>query len=66
MANDTESNQARRLLVALYDQRTELGEVANELISLLTAAGVGMPTRADRSGGSSPVDGVSADHDGAN
>jgi len=33
-------NQAQRLLDELYRQRTELGEIAAELISLLEAAGV--------------------------
>ena len=31
---------AKRLLEELYRQRTELGEIATELISLLQAAGV--------------------------
>ena len=31
---------AQRLLEELYRQRTELGEIATELISLLKAAGV--------------------------
>ncbi len=38
--NDSELNQAQRLLDELYRQRTELGEIAAELISLLEAAGV--------------------------
>ncbi len=33
-------NPERRLLQELYRQRTELGEIAAELISLLEAAGV--------------------------
>lgn len=33
-------NQAQRLLGELYRQRTELGEIAADLISLLEAAGV--------------------------
>jgi hypothetical protein len=33
-------NQAQRLLDELYRQRTELGEIAAELISLLESAGV--------------------------
>lgn len=33
-------NQAQRLLEELYRQRTELGEIAAELITLLEAAGV--------------------------
>ena len=36
--NDLEP--AQRLLEELYRQRTELGEIATELISLLKAAGV--------------------------
>jgi len=66
MANHTDKNQAKRLLKALVEQRSELGEVANELISLLTAAGVGGP-EADESGsrGSTPVDGVCAKRNGA-
>jgi len=39
-AEDTDLNQAQRLLEELYRQRTELGEIATELISLLEAAGV--------------------------
>lgn len=67
MADHNEPNQARRLLTALYEQRAELGEVANELISLLTAAGLGDPERTDNdSGGSTPVDGVRAGNNGAN
>jgi len=38
--DDTDLNQAQRLLEELYRQRTELGEIAAELISLLEAAGV--------------------------
>jgi hypothetical protein len=38
--DDTGLNQAQRLLEELYCQRTELGEIAAELISLLEAAGV--------------------------
>ena len=33
-------DSAKRLLEELYRQRTELGEIATELISLLQAAGV--------------------------
>jgi hypothetical protein len=39
-ADGTDLNQAQRLLEELYRQRTELGEIAAELISLLEAAGV--------------------------
>lgn len=46
-----ESNLAKRLLEALYEQRGELGAIASELISLLQAAGVSMPDgMRDRSG----------------
>ena len=38
--NDSDLSQAQRLLEELYCQRTELGEIAAELISLLEAAGV--------------------------
>jgi len=38
--DDADLNQAQRLLEELYRQRTELGEIAAELISLLEAAGV--------------------------
>lgn len=41
--NDTDASQAQRLLEELYRQRTELGEIATELISLLQAAGVSIP-----------------------
>jgi len=46
--HDTAPNAARQLLEALYRQRTELGDIANDLISLLQAAGVSIP---DGSGG---------------
>jgi hypothetical protein len=50
-----ESNEAQRLLEALYGQRAELGEIAAELISLLEAAGVSVPTGTnDRSENSLP------------
>lgn len=39
-SNDDGVNPERRLLEELYRQRTELGEIAAELISLLEAAGV--------------------------
>jgi hypothetical protein len=38
--NDDGLNPEQRLLEELYRQRTELGEIAAELISLLEAAGV--------------------------
>lgn len=38
--DNEELDSARRLLDELYRQRTELGEIATELISLLHAAGV--------------------------
>jgi hypothetical protein len=38
--DDANLNQAQRLLEELYRQRTELGEIAAELITLLEAAGV--------------------------
>jgi len=66
MANKTETNQAKRLLKALLEQRSELGDIANELISLLAAAGVGGSEQAGScSSGSSPVDGVCAKRNGA-
>ena len=39
-SNDADLSQEQRLLEELYRQRTELGEIAAELISLLEAAGV--------------------------
>jgi|GEM_PF-2245053 hypothetical protein len=39
-SDDADLNQAQRLLEELYRQRTELGEIAAELITLLEAAGV--------------------------
>lgn len=38
--NNEDLDSAKRLLDELYRQRTELGEIATELISLLQAAGV--------------------------
>lgn len=38
--DNADLNQAQRLLEELYRQRTELGEIAAELITLLEAAGV--------------------------
>jgi hypothetical protein len=38
-----EENQAQRLLEGLYEQRNELGEVADELVELLLDAGVPLP-----------------------
>lgn len=60
--NDREAEhgrlQAQRLLEELYRQRTELGEIAGELISLLQAAGINrIPDRTpDRDGGGSSSD----------
>jgi len=53
---DTEPNMAQQLLEALYEQRTELGEIANDLISLLQAAGVGFPDGGQPLSGDSPPD----------
>jgi len=53
--NDRDANQAQLLLEALYRQRSELGEIATELISLLQAAGVSIPDGPQtRAGDSSP------------
>lgn len=52
--NDGDANQAQRLLEALYRQRTELGEIATELISLLQAAGVSIPDGPQTGAGDSP------------
>ena len=54
--SDRDANQARRLLEALYRQRTELGEIATELISLLQAAGVSIPDGPQTRAGDSPPD----------
>lgn len=51
---ETGATQAQRLLEELYRQRTELGEIANELISLLQAAGVSIPDGPDTRSGDSP------------
>jgi len=49
--------QAQRLLEELYRQRTELGEIATELISLLKAAGVSTTDGPDnRNVDSSPLE----------
>lgn len=54
-SNGGNANQAQRLLEALYRQRSELGDIANELISLLQAAGVSIPDGPQtRAGDSSP------------
>lgn len=37
--------QAQRLLDGLYRQRGELGDIANDLISRLKAAGIMLPSR---------------------
>ena len=47
-------NTPRQLLEALYRQRTELGDIANDLISLLQAAGVSIPNGSDDPFGGSP------------
>lgn len=47
-------DSARRLLEELYRQRTELGEIATELISLLHAAGVGTTDGPDNRNVDSP------------
>jgi len=53
--NGRTANQAQRLLEALYRQRSELGDIATELISLLQAAGVSIPDGPQtRPGDSSP------------
>jgi len=54
--SDRDANQAQRLLEALYRQRTELGEIATELISLLQAAGVSIPDGPQTRAGDSPPD----------
>jgi hypothetical protein len=54
--NDRDANQVQRLLEALYRQRTELGEIATELISLLQAAGVSIPDGPQTRAGDSPPD----------
>ncbi len=38
-----DESRAERLLEGLYDQRNELGEVAEELLELLLDAGVPFP-----------------------
>jgi hypothetical protein len=53
-SGDEAPDLAQRLLAALYAQKTELGEVATELISLLTAAGVSLPAGTVSRSGSSP------------
>ena len=52
--SDGDLNQAQRLLDELYRQRTELGEIAAELISLLEAAGVGTTDGPDNRAVDSP------------
>ena len=47
-------DSAKRLLEELYRQRTELGEIATELISLLQAAGVGATDGPDNRNVDSP------------
>ncbi len=53
-SDDGDLNQAQRLLDELYRQRTELGEIAAELISLLEAAGVGTTDGPDNRAVDSP------------
>jgi hypothetical protein len=40
---ELDENEARRLLEGLHEQRTELGDVAEELVRLLLDAGVTFP-----------------------
>jgi len=54
LRHDTAPNTARQLLEALYRQRTELGDIANDLISLLQAAGVSVPDGSSGPSGGSP------------
>jgi len=53
---DADLNQAQRLLDELYRQRTELGEIAAELITLLEAAGVSTTDGPDNCSVDSPPD----------
>jgi len=53
---DADLNQAQRLLDELYRQRTELGEIAAELITLLEAAGVSTTDGPDNRSVDSPPD----------
>ena len=41
-----DENEAQRLLEALHEQRTELGDVAEELVRLLLDAGITFPGQA--------------------
>ena len=43
-----DESRAERLLEGLYDQRNELGEVAEELLELLLEAGVPFPDHLER------------------
>jgi hypothetical protein len=52
--DNADLNQAQRLLEELYRQRTELGEIAAELISLLEAAGVSTTDGPDNQAVDSP------------
>jgi hypothetical protein len=54
--DDADLNQAQRLLEELYRQRTELGEIAAELITLLEAAGVSTTDGPDNRAVDSPPD----------
>ncbi len=52
--HDDSLNPEQRLLDELYRQRTELGEIAAELISLLEAAGVSSTSGPDSRSVDSP------------
>lgn len=52
--HDGSLNPEQRLLDELYRQRTELGEIAADLISLLEAAGVSATSGPDSRGVDSP------------
>jgi len=53
-ADETDLSQAQRLLEELYRQRTELGDIAAELISLLESAGVSTTDGSDNFSVGSP------------
>lgn len=46
-----DESRAERLLEGLYDQRNELGEVAEDLLELLLEAGVPFPDHLERTQG---------------
>ena len=52
--HDDSLNPEQRLLDELYRQRTELGEIAAELISLLESAGVSATGGTDNRSANSP------------